>query len=274
MTRRAPIAWIFGSSFYLTLAAASLASTGSKPDSAGVRQPSAPQVRRNDVDSTISWTPATPEARAMIKKTLARVLMATPKPSPPLAPAEEDAADDSASQTVGTKTGMIKGTQRWVPLDGKAERNYQAPTSEDEDSFSAKFLEIVVAANSTRGLSLGIASRSDKPHILEVPGAVGVEQSTVLGPDSGKTDADAGDHAHDEPIVLLRVYIVDSDLENQIRKLQKEAGGFPAFAPTQVLADHPDELRSIVVQFYGSKSDVDAAARKIDVPSLRRFLAQ
>ena len=85
----------------------------------------------------------------------------------------------------------------------------------------------------------------------------------VGGPESGWRE---------EPMTLLRIYVVDPDLETHVRKLQKETGAFPGFGPTQVLADHPDELRAIVISYYGPKNDVEAIARKIDVAALRRLL--
>jgi len=90
--------------------------------------------------------------------------------------------------------------------------------------------------------------------------------------DSTRIDRGDAGPAPEDPMTLIRIYVVDPDLETHVRKLQKETGAFPGFGPAQVLADHPDEIRSIVISFYGPKSDVEAIARKVDIAALRKLL--
>jgi len=279
--RLAPSAFISCCSLLLTLIVTSPASADSKkpaaptsPASPTRRAPSDnPQVQRNNIDSTIAWTDAAKEYQDIVRKMLVKVLQATPKPSVPYALSDEEVRDE-----VGAKTGMVKGTQHWVPIEARGNREYMTGGNEEndndneiesEDGPAAKIFDIQVALNSTRGLTTGIATKSDKAHIKEIEGAVAVEQSAIPFVDS--TQVDSG-RAPEEPMTLLRIYVVDPDLETQVRKVQKETGGFPGFGPTQVLADHPDELRSIVISYYGPKKDVDAIARKIDMAALRRLL--
>jgi hypothetical protein len=228
-----------------------------------------PQVRRNDVDSTIAWTPAVKESQDEVRRVLVKVLQATPKPTTPYEPS----ADEAVSDEVGAKTGMVKGTQRWVPIAARADREYQVVGDEtdESDEVVSRFFEVQVALNGTLGLTTGLATKSDKPHIVELKGAMAVEQSAIPLVDSTKVGSDDG-RAPEEPMTLLRIYVVDPDLETHVRKLHKETGAFPGFGPTQVLADHPDELRAIVISYYGPKNDVEAIARKIDVAALRRLL--
>jgi hypothetical protein len=250
----------------LILAMASPAPADTKPNSTRPPLNDNPQVRRNNVDSTIAWSAAVKESQDLVRKQLVKVLQATPKPTIPYVP-----ADEVPSEEVGAKTGMVKGTQQWVPIEARAAREYQTG-GDEEDEASSKFLEIQVALNSTLGLTTGLATKSDKPHIMELEGAMAVEQSTIPLVDSTRVDDGDTERAPEEPMTLLRIYVVDPDLETHVRKLHKETGAFPGFGATQVLADHPDEIRSIVISYYGPKSDVQAIARKIDVAALRKLL--
>jgi hypothetical protein len=225
-----------------------------------------PQVTRNSVDSTVSWTDAATESQSAVKKLLTKILMSTPKPAAPYAPSEDPPTDGIAA-----KAGMVKGTQQWVPLEAWARRQYEAASPDEDEDAPIKFVEIQVALNGTRGLTTGIATKSDKPHIVEIGGAVAVEQTSVPPVDSTQVQDDPN-RVPDEPMSLLRLYLVDPDLETHVRKLQTETSAFPGFGPSQVLANHPDELRSIVISFYGPKSDVEALAKKVDIAALRRLL--
>jgi hypothetical protein len=245
------------------------APTGSKPDSSRARANAKlnPQVTRNSIDSTtVSWTDAMKESQTEVKRLLTKVLQATPKPTAPYAPSEESPSDE-----VAAKAGMVKGTQRWVPIEAWTQREYEAVGPEEDEDAAVKFLEIQIALNGTRGLTSGIATKSDKPHMVTIDGAVAVEQTSIPVVDSTQAQVDPSQQP-DEPMTLLRLYFVDPDLETHVRKLQTETSAFPGFGPFQVLADHPDELRSIVISFYGPKSDVEALAKRIDVAALRRLL--
>jgi hypothetical protein len=250
------------------------ASTATKPAGAAAKSARPlndnPQIRRNNVDSTVTWSDAVKESKDMVRRMLVKVVQATPKPGTPYELSTEDVTEE-----IGAKTGMVKGTQHWVPIVARATREYQVVGNDeaidDSEDGGGKFFEIQVALNSTVGLTTGIATKSDKPHIVEIEGAMAVEQSSFPIVDSTKVDQNGGQEKA-EPMTLLRVYVLDPDLEAQARKLQKETGGFPGFGPTQVLADHPDEIRSIVISFYGLKSDVDGVMKKIDVAALRKLL--
>ena len=279
--RIAPSALIFCCSMLLTLTTTSPEAANPTPKEAANPTPKSartplndnPQIRRNDVDSSIAWTEAVKESQDQVRRTLTKVLQATPKPSTPY----ELSADEAVSDNVGAKTGLVKGTQRWVPIVARADREYQVVGDETDETdegseVDSKIFEIQVALNGTLGLTTGIASKSDKPHIVELQGAMAVEQSAIPLVDSTRVKSGDPEHAPEEPMTLLRIYVVDPDLETHVRKLQKETGAFPGFGPTQVLADHPDELRAIVISYYGPKSDVEGIAKKIDVAALRRLL--
>lgn len=283
--RLAPLAFLC---CLLALAATKPASADSKPAPAGSKPLPAgsklnvnPQVQRNNVDSTVSWTDAVKASQDQLMKVLTKILQATPKPTTPF-----QLADQEPSDAVSPKTGMVKGTQRWVPIEAWAQREYEtgvgagdnsdnddaADLSPDDNTAASKFLEVQVALNGTRGLTSGLATKSDKPHIVEVEGAVAVEQTAIPIVDSTQVHQDGSEKAPLEPMTLYRLYVVDSDLETHVRKLQTETSSFPGFGPAQVLADHPDELRSIVISFYGPKSDVETLVKKLDVAALRRLL--
>lgn len=217
-------------------------------------------------DSTVNWTQAAPETRERIKKRLGKIVFTVARPEMPF-----ELAEDGTSEGVSAYTGLIKGTPRWAPIEAWSERDFQAvPTNLEEGEY--RTLEILVALNGVRGLSLGIASKSDKPHLFNVPGAIGIEQSTIGGVDTTRTDLAPEERRTQEPISLLRVYIVGGGLEAQIRERFQRAGGFPGFGSAQLPSDHPDMVRSIVVEFYGAKSDVEALAKKLDVVALRKLL--
>lgn len=264
--RFTPSAFIYLSTIILGLSVASQAPADTKPNPTRPPLNDNPQVQRNNIDSTVTWSTAVKESQDQVRKLLIKVFQATPKPTIPYVP-----ADEVVSEEVGAKTGMVKGTQHWVPIEARAAREYQAGGDEESEAAS-KFLEIQVALNSTLGLTTGLATKSDKPHIMEIEGAMAVEQSTIPLVDSTQVDDGDTERAPEEPMTLLRIYVVDPDLETHVRRLQKETGAFPGFRPTQVLADHPDEIRSIVISYYGPKSDVQAIARKIDVAALRKLL--
>jgi hypothetical protein len=217
-------------------------------------------------DSTVTWTEAGPELQDRMKKRLSRIVMAVPRPRSPYELAEEGASED-----VSLYTGLIKGTPRWAPIEAWSEREFQAlPASVEGGEYRS--LEIQIVLNSVRGLSLGLASKSDKPHLFDLPGALAVEQSTVGGVDSTRTDLAPEERTTAEAVTLLRVYIVGSALEAQLREAFRKDGGFPAFGPAKVPSDHPDMVRTIVAEFFGAQSDVEALARKIDVAGLRKLL--
>lgn len=276
--RHTPHAFIFCCSMLLALTAATQVSAD--PNATRPVPNLNPQVQRNNVDSTVAWTDAVKESKDQLRKLLGKVILATPKPAIPYALSEDNVSDE-----VGAKAGMVKGTQRWVPIEAWGAREYQAggdpatdlgelseSLGDEEDSGDSKFLEIQVALNGTRGLTSGLASKSDKPHLVEIEGAVAVQQTAIPIVDSTKVGRDDAEHKPEEPMTLLRLYFVDPDLATHVLKLQKETSSFPGFGPSQVLADHPDEVRSIVISFYGPKSDVEALARKVDLAALRKLL--
>ncbi len=217
-------------------------------------------------DTTVSWTAAAPETRDRMKKRLGKIVFAAPRPPMPYQPAE-----DGTSEGISEFTGIVKGTPRWAPIEAWSERDFQAaPSNVEEGEY--RVLEVLVALNGVRGLSTGIASKSDKPHLFDLPGALAIEQSTIGGIDTTRTDLAPEEKPPQEPITLLRVYIVGSNLEDQVRQRFQKSGGFPSFTPGQLPSDHPDMVRSIVVEYYGPMSDVESLARKIDVPGLRKLM--
>jgi hypothetical protein len=217
-------------------------------------------------DTTIAWTEVGPEYREGMKKRLSRVAQAIPRP-----PSPYQAAEGGGTEDVSMYTGLIKGTPRWAPIEAWWEREFQAlPVSVEGGEYRS--LEVQIVLNSVRGLSLGLASKSDKPHLFDLPGALAIEQSTVGGVDTTLTDLAPEERSTAEPITLLRVYIVGSNLEAQLRERFAKNGGFPGFGPAQIPSNHPDMVRAIVAEFFGARSDVEALARKIDVSALRKLL--
>lgn len=261
---RAMRAWILASLTLTTIATApfALAQDRSDSDSPGAIISSAGPPK----DSTAAWTRAAPENIDRLKKRLARVVLTVPRPELPYQLAEE-----GASENISAWAGLIKGTHLWAPIEALSSRDFQAlPTRQEEDDYRA--MEVMVALNGVRGLSTGLAGKSEKPQLFELPGTVSVVQSTIAGVDSARAEQAPEERAPKEQITLLRVFIVDPDLEAKIRQNFKESGGFPAFGPTQVPAASSDMVRSIVVELFGPKSDVEVTARKIDVAAVRKLL--
>ncbi|MGH7681271.1 MAG: hypothetical protein ACRENN_04715 [Candidatus Eiseniibacteriota bacterium] len=219
-------------------------------------------------DSTVSWTKAVQETRDQMSKRLTKIIFNVPRPSAPF-----QLAEDGSSETISEYTGLILGTPRWAPIEAWGERDYQAlPTNSEEGEY--RTVEMTIALNGVRGLSTGIASKADTPHIYTLPGALAVEQSTVGGYDSTRTDLAPDQRQTREPITLLRVYLVGANLESQLRAKFGKSGGFPGFLSGQLPSDHPDVVRTIAVEYYGAKSDVEGLVNRMDVPTLRRLLDQ
>jgi len=227
--------------------------------------PPPPPPQAAPTDSTVSWTKAAQETRDQMSKRLSKIVFNIPRP-----PAPFQLAEDGSSETVSEYTGLIQGTPRWAPIEAWAERDFQAlPTNSEEGEY--RTVEIMVALNGVRGLSTGIASKADKPHLYTLAGALAVEQSTV-GADSTHIEVAPDQRTTLEPITLLRVYLVGSILESQLRAKFGTSGGYPGFKAGQLPSDHPDTVRTIIVELYGAKSDVESLANRIDVPMLRRLL--
>lgn len=230
------------------------------------KEPAAKPPQAMPTDSTVSWTEAPAETKDRVQKRLSRIVLGIPRP-----PAPYELAEDGATDEISAYTGLIKGTPRWAPLEAWAGREFHAlPASEEGGEY--RTMEILVALNGVRGLSLGLASKSDKPHLFDVPGALAIEQSTVGGVDTTRADLAPEERTTAEPITLLRVYVVGPRHEARLREEFGKAGGFPAFGPGQLSSDHPDMVRSIVAEFFGAKSDVEGLAKKIDVAGLRKLL--
>jgi hypothetical protein len=257
-------AWILATVALATIAAApwALAQDRSDSETPGTIISTAGPPK----DTTAAWTEAAPENVDRLKKRLGRVVLALPRPDLPY-----QLAEDGASENVSAWAGLIKGTRLWAPIEALSGRDFEAlPIREEEDGYRA--LDMMVTLNGVRGLSTGIASKSEMPQLFDLGGTVSVVQSTIGGVDSTRAELAPEERRPREPIILLRVYIVDPDLEAKIRQIFKESGGFPAFGPTQVPAAHTDMVRSIVVELFGPKSDVEATARKIDVGAVRKLL--
>ena len=261
---RAMRAWILAPLALATIAAApsALAQDRSDSEPPGTILSTASPPK----DTTAAWTEAAPEYVDRLKKRLARVVLALPRPELPY-----QLEEDGASENISAWAGLIKGTHLWAPIEALSGRDFEAlPIREEEDGYRA--IEMMVALNGVRGLSTGLASKSEKPQLFDLAGTVSVGQSTIVRVDSTRAGLAPEERTPREPITLLRVYIVDPDLEAKIRQIFKKSGGFPAFSPTQVPAAHPDMVRSIVVELFGPKSDVEATARKIDVAAVRKLL--
>jgi len=228
--------------------------------------PPPPPPQAMPKDSTVAWTKAAQETRDQMSKRLTKVIFNIPRPSAPF-----QLAEDGSSETISEYTGLIQGTPRWAPIEAWAERDYQAlPTNSEEGEY--RTVEITVALNGARGLSIGIASKADKPHLYTLPGVLAIEQSTIGGYDSTRTDLAPDQRQTQEPITLLRVYVVGANLESQLRAAFAKSGGYPGFLPGRLPSDHPDTVRTIIIEYYGAKSDVEGLANKIDVAMLRKLL--
>lgn len=256
-------AWILALLALATMGVASSALAQDRPDSE--RPGTIISTAGPPKDTTAAWTQAAPENVDRLKKRLARVVLAIPRPGQPY-----QLAEDGASENISAWAGLIKGTHLWAPIEALSGRDFQAlPTREEEDDYRA--IEVMVTLNGVRGLSTGLASKSEKVQTFELPGTWSVVQSTI-GIDSTRAEREAAERTPQEPITLLRIYIVDPDLEAKLRQSFKESGGFPAFGPTQVPSANSDMVRSIVVEFFGPKSDVETTARSMDVAAVRKFL--
>jgi hypothetical protein len=198
--------------------------------------------------------------------TLKTARAAAPKPPAPYA-----LATNGVEDKVGTKFGTLEGTTRVIPLVALAERIYEAPAAAGTPPDQERTLEIRVAINGARDLSTGLGTVGATPHLFKMTDALAVEQS-IIGADGGSRVAVPLDkEAAANALTLLRVYVTDPAMEERLRRIAS-VGTLPTIDPSQLVSARSDSVRSIIVEFYGSKKDVESLARRVDVKSLRKLL--
>jgi len=232
-------------------------------DSSAAAQPEQPSAV-TDVVETIALVPASKATQERVGKALASVIKALPKPPLPYVP-----TDDGWVEQVASRAGTLEGPKLWIPLEAWAECIFEEPVGEGDDELT---LEVRVAVNGSRYLSPGIGSEGTAPRAFEIQGALAMEQ-TLIGADAGSRMAlPLSPEATAAAPTVLRIYFVDSKLETRLRKIAAAGKVLPHVDITQLTASDPASIRSIIVEYYGGKRDVEALARRVDTKALRKLL--
>lgn len=208
--------------------------------------------------------PATKEDRDRVRAELAKAERALPKPPSPfrLAPEGEE-------RGVGTEVGKLDAPGTWNPVQAWLSRTYETRTASEEDD---RTLEINLALNGARGLSSGLASVGGEARIVPMEEALAVRQ-TIIGAEEGSRVAlPVGPEEANRALTLLRIYIVEPDLEAHLRRAVEGTGDLPVLDDTHVAAPGPHAIAAIVVEIRGERRDVETLAPKLDVKALRSIL--
>ena len=213
--------------------------------------------------------PLPSSARAHLLDTAKRALAMLP------APAGYELDRESVEAKADEKA-LWTGSAFVHPGTARADRAYDPLAGGDLDE-TPPTLEQRVFVNTEVMLPTGLASVGGSPRPFDVPGAVGVEVTTVTDTEDSESGASDGGRValpltaaqKRTTITIIRVLLANSKTENSFRSAIPQ-GAMPVLylpAPKK-----PDEIQSLVIEIYGGKADVEAVARRLPVTELRKLL--
>jgi hypothetical protein len=215
--------------------------------------------------------PLPKSARAHLLDTAKRALAMLPVPSASKLDPEsvEASADEKA---LWAETGFVH------PGTARADRTFE-PYAGGYADGTPPALEQRVFVNTEVSLPTGLASVGGSPRLFEIPGAVGVEVTTVLDTedsesgtgDGGRMAVPMSPASKRMAITIVRVLLANSKTENIFRSGISE-GEMPSWH--QPPPKKPGEIQTLVIELYGGKADVESLARRLPVADLRKLLDQ
>jgi hypothetical protein len=137
-------------------------------------------------------------------------------------------------------------------------------------------LEQRVYVNSEVRMPSGLASEGTAPRLFPIPGAsvvevttVGIEDSETASSMGGRIAMPVKPEQAASAITIIRVLLADPKTERIFRSAAAE-GHRPEGLDRA--AKRPGAVQSLVIELYGGKRDVEALARRLPIPALRKLL--
>lgn len=237
----------------------------------------------SDLVETIALVPASKAAQERVGKTLASVIKALPKPPHPYVSPSSISGEKDWVEHVASRVGTLEGSKLWIPLEAWAEQTYELleTLAERGDTLPSGWgdhvpgsdipLEARIAINGSRGLSPGLGSEGAAPLLFD-KGALAIEQTLIGADGDSRVALPLSAEAAAAAPTLLRIYLVDPKLEATLRKSALTGSVLPRVDISQLAAEDQASVRSIIVEYYGGKRDVEALARRVDTKALRKLL--
>jgi hypothetical protein len=244
----------------LTSLAWLLAGSAQPADATGPCSASVTSAPVTDEASAVLLVHAPPGARRKMESALKRIVRLLPRPGLPyrLGP-------DGTRTEIADRAGKLDRPGFWAPLEASAERSYETGSGDD-----AQTLDQRVSLNGMRGLSPGLASVGGPVVTFDLPGAPSWEQ-TLIGAES-RVALPLSPEQKARAVTLLRIYVVTPDLEARLRAAAGQNAAFPSVDPSQLAATRADAVRSVIVELYGPRRDIERLARHIPIAKLRAYL--
>jgi hypothetical protein len=206
-------------------------------------------------------------ARSHLLDTAKRALALVPAPS-------GYALDRESVEAQAAEKAIWAGSAFGTPGTARADRAFDP---KDETAGAPPTLEQRVFVNSEVTLPAGLASVGGSPKPFEVPGAVGVVVTTITDSEDSESGSSEGGRValpltaaqKKTAITIVRVLLANSKTEKLFRTAISE-GAMPVW--TSPAPKKPGEIQTLVIEIYGGKADVEAVAKGLPVPQLRKLL--
>ena len=210
-------------------------------------------------------TPATKADRDRMRAHLASAERALPKPSSAFRLAPEGEV-----RTIGSDAGKLDAPDGWNPIQAWLTRAYETRTATEDDE---RTLEINLALNGERGLSMGLATVGGAVQILDRKGALFLRQSIIGAEEGSRVALPLSPEDEKRALTIVRAYVVPAQLEARLRKSVEQTEDLPRLGDPDVTARRPDAIATIVVEIRGERRDIETLVSKLDIPALRRLVA-
>jgi hypothetical protein len=161
-----------------------------------------------------------------------------------------------------------------TPGTARADRAFDP---KDESAGAPPALEQRVFVNQEVAIPSGLASVGGSPKPFDVPGAVGVEVTTITDSEDSESGPSEGGRValpltpdqKRTAITIVRVLLANSKTDKAFRAAISD-GAMPAWTPPA--PKKPGEIQTLVIEIYGGKADVEAVAKRLPVQQLRQLL--
>jgi len=160
-----------------------------------------------------------------------------------------------------------------APATARAERVFEAARGSDDNAPPA--MEQRVFVNSAVEAPSGLASEGGTPRAFPVPGASAIEVTMIGAEDATPAPAEEGRIAMPvtpvkaaSAVTIIRILLADPETERAFRATAGGSTPLPARSPPA----RPGAIRTLVVELYGGKRDVESLASYLPTTSLRRLL--